>query len=48
MMKRLVLLSLVGFVSFGALGVAQEEGFGDKVRALLQEATDLYKRGKHA
>ncbi|HYF00936.1 MAG TPA: HEAT repeat domain-containing protein, partial [Planctomycetota bacterium] len=48
MMKRLVLLSLMGLVSFGALGVAQDEGFSDKVRSLLQEATDLYKRGKNA
>lgn len=46
MLKRWLLLSLVAAAVGPALH-AQDEGFGDKVRAALQEGMDLYKRGKY-
>jgi HEAT repeat protein len=46
-MKRLLGLSLVAVLALPALA-RQDESFGDKVRQLLQEGTDLYKRGKYA
>ncbi len=45
MVKRLVVLSLVA--ALGLTVLAQEESFGDKVRQLMNEGTDLYKRGKY-
>lgn len=45
MVKRLVLVSLVA--AFMLPLVAQDESFGDKVRQLLAEGTDLYKKGKY-
>src|SRR5688572_1633716 len=47
MLKRALLLSLAAVLAAPLL-VAQDESFGDKVRGLLQEGTDLYKRGKFA
>ena len=46
MLKRWVLLSLAAAACLPSAG-AQDEGFGDKVRAALQEGMDLYKRGKY-
>jgi HEAT repeat protein len=46
MVKRLVLASLVAAFMLPVL--AQDESFGDKVRQLLAEGTDLYKKGKYA
>jgi HEAT repeat protein len=46
MVKRLVLMSLLA--AFMLPLVAQDESFGDKVRQLLGEGTDLYKKGKYA
>jgi HEAT repeat protein len=46
MLKRWVLLSLAAAACLSSAG-AQDEGFGDKVRAALQEGMDLYKRGKY-
>jgi HEAT repeat protein len=45
MVKRLVLMSLAAAVMLPLL--AQDESFGDKVRQLLAEGTDLYKKGKY-
>jgi HEAT repeat protein len=45
MVKRLVLVSLAA--AFMLPLVAQDESFGDKVRQLLAEGTDLYKKGKY-
>jgi HEAT repeat protein len=45
MAKRLLIVSLLGLFVLPAL--AQDENFGDKVRALFQEGSDLYKRGKY-
>src|SRR5678815_5512144 len=45
MVKRLVLASLAA--AFMLPIVAQDESFGDKVRQLLSEGTDLYKKGKY-
>src|SRR4029077_7241694 len=45
MVKRLVLASLAA--AFMLPLVAQDESFGDKVRQLLSEGTDLYKKGKY-
>ncbi len=45
MAKRLLLASLLAAMVVPALG--QDESFGDKVRALFQEGSDLYKRGKY-
>ncbi|HXX95253.1 MAG TPA: HEAT repeat domain-containing protein [Planctomycetota bacterium] len=45
MWKRLLGLSLVAALGLPVLA-KQDESFGDKVRQLLQEGTDLYKRGK--
>ncbi|HZE95829.1 MAG TPA: HEAT repeat domain-containing protein [Planctomycetota bacterium] len=46
MVKRLVLMSLLAAFAL-PLVVAQDESFGDKVRQLLGEGTDLYKKGKY-
>ncbi|HEV3029818.1 MAG TPA: hypothetical protein VG457_19720, partial [Planctomycetota bacterium] len=46
MLKRLVLVSLLA--AFVMPLLAQDESFGDKVRQLLGEGTDLYKKGKWA
>jgi HEAT repeat protein len=46
MLKRALLLSLAAVLAAPLLP-AQDESFGDKVRGLLQEGTDLYKRGKY-
>src|ERR1043166_6798528 len=50
MLKRLLSLSLVAALGLPILAPAgaQDESFGDNVRKLLQEGTDLYKRGKYA
>ena len=45
MVKRLVMLSLAA--AFVLPLMAQDESFGDKVRQLLGEGTDLYKKGKY-
>lgn len=45
MVKRLVLLSLLAACLPPLL--AQDDTFGDKVRQLLSEGTDLYKKGKY-
>ncbi len=45
MLKRLVLVSLLAAATLPL--VAQEESFGDNVRKLLGEGTDLYKKGKY-
>jgi HEAT repeat protein len=45
MAKRLLLVSLLAAMVLPA--IAQDESFGDKVRALFQEGSDLYKRGKY-
>src|SRR5262245_800866 len=45
MVKRLVLASLLA--AFVLPVVAQDESFGDKVRQLLAEGTELYKKGKY-
>ncbi len=47
MLKRWLLLSLCAAAILPAAGTAQDEGFGDKVRAALGEGMDLYKRGKY-
>ena len=47
MLKRWLLLSLCAAAILPAAGAAQDEGFGDKVRAALGEGMDLYKRGKY-
>jgi hypothetical protein len=47
MVKRLVLVSLLAACML-PLVAAQDESFGDKVRQLLGEGTDLYKKGKYA
>jgi len=44
-LKRLVGMSLVVALALPIL--AQDESLGDKIRQLLQEGTDLYKRGKY-
>jgi len=46
MLKRLVLVSLAA-AFLAPLVLAQDESFGDKVRQLLAEGTDLYKKGKY-
>jgi HEAT repeat protein len=46
MLKRLVGLSLVVALALPVLS-AQDESLGDKIRQLLQEGTDAYKRGKY-
>jgi HEAT repeat protein len=46
MVKRLVLVSLLAAFAL-PLVVAQDESFGDNVRKLLGEGTDLYKKGKY-
>jgi len=46
MVKRLVLVSLAAAFILPIV-VAQDESFGDKVRQLLAEGTDLYKKGKY-
>jgi HEAT repeat protein len=46
MVKRLVMVSLAA--AFMLPLFAQDESFGDKVRQLLGEGTDLYKKGKYA
>jgi len=46
MVKRLVLVSLAAAFML-PLVVAQDESFGDNVRKLLGEGTDLYKKGKY-
>ncbi len=45
MAKRLLLVSLLAAMVLPA--IAQDESFGDKVRQLFQEGSDLYKRGKY-
>ena len=45
MVKRLVLVSLLAALTLPLL--AQEESFGDNVRKLLGEGTELYKKGKY-
>jgi HEAT repeat protein len=45
MLKRLVLASLAAALVLPVLG--QEESLGDKIRQLLQDGTELYKRGKY-
>jgi HEAT repeat protein len=45
MLKRLLVLSLVASIGFTLL--AQDESLGDKIRTLLNEGTDLYKKGKY-
>lgn len=45
MFKRLVCLSLLA--AFVLPVMAQDESLGDKIRQLLQEGTELYKRGKY-
>src|SRR5262245_43850253 len=45
MVKRLVLVALAA--AFMLPLIAQDESFGDKVRQLLAEGTDLYKKGKY-
>ncbi|HLF93141.1 MAG TPA: HEAT repeat domain-containing protein [Planctomycetota bacterium] len=45
MLKRLLLVSLVAALGIPVL--AQDDSFGDNVRKLLGEGTDLYKRGKY-
>jgi len=45
MAKRLLMVSLLAAMVVPAFG--QDESFGDKVRALFQEGSDLYKRGKY-
>jgi HEAT repeat protein len=45
MAKRLLILSLLA--AFVVPAMAQDESFGDKVRQLFQEGSDLYKRGKY-
>ena len=47
MVKRLVLVSLLAALALPMVA-AQDESFGDKVRQLLGEGTDLYKKGKYA
>ncbi len=47
MWKRLLGLSLVAALGLPVLA-KQDESFGDKVRQLMSEGTDLYKRGKYA
>jgi len=46
MVKRLVLASLLSALMLPVLA-QQDESFGDKVRQLLAEGTDLYKKGKY-
>lgn len=45
MLKRLVMVSLAALVALPAL--PQDETYSDEIRTLLQEGTDLYKRGKY-
>jgi HEAT repeat protein len=45
MLKRLVLVSLLAAATLPLL--AQDESFGDNVRKLLGEGTELYKKGKY-
>ncbi len=47
MVKRALAVSLAALVVLPILA-AQDETFSDKVRQLLQEGTDLYKRGKYS
>ncbi len=46
MLKRLALVTLA--IAAALPLRAQDESFGDKVRQLLQDGTDLYNRGKYA
>ncbi len=46
MMKRLALVSLTAVLAC-SISAGQDESFGDKVRGLLAEGMDLYKRGKY-
>ena len=46
MVKRLVMVALAAAFVL-PLVAQQDESFGDKVRQLLAEGTDLYKRGKY-
>ncbi len=46
MLKRLSIVALAAAVAF-PLAARQEDSLGDKVRQLLSDATDLYKRGKY-
>ena len=46
MVKRLVLASLAAAFMLPVLA-QQDESFGDKVRQLLAEGTELYKKGKY-
>jgi HEAT repeat protein len=47
MLKRLLLVSMVAVVGLPLLARAQDDTFSDKIRQLLQEGTDLYRRGKY-
>src|SRR5437867_8764478 len=47
MWKRLLGLSLVAALGLPVFAQGQDETFGDNIRKLLQEGTDLYKRGKY-
>ena len=47
MLKRLILTCLAAAVVLPLAAAPQDESFGDRIRQLLQEGTDLYKRGKY-
>jgi HEAT repeat protein len=47
MVKRALGVSLAALALLPVLSAQQDETFSDKVRQLLQEGTDLYKRGKY-
>jgi HEAT repeat protein len=46
MLKRALMVSLAAVLALPVL-TAQDESFGDKIRQLLAEGTDLYKKGKY-
>ncbi len=47
MLKRLMLVGLVAALVLPLAQAQEDETFSDKIRLLLREATDLYKRGKY-
>ena len=47
MLKRLALMGLAAAMVLPVAAMPQDESFGDRIRQLLQQGTDLYKRGKY-